>query len=107
MIWTVSTLAVTCGNCCEVIPADAPIALVSTAKKVRCAPCAAAMGFPVDQAEVDLERFRLEAESVPTRIVRPAQQARVPPVRQPVPLSAVAGSFFDSKAAASGGRNDQ
>ncbi len=75
---------------------------------VRCDACAEELGFPVDHVEVDHERFRLEreADAEPARIVRPPSPVRPVPVRQPLPLSAIAGSFFDHKNAAANDDRD-
>ena len=104
MRWTVLPpgVDIECGRCGETIPGDAPIALVTPAEKVRCAPCAVALGFALDSQEVDLERFRLEQE----RQARPVPAMPSPVVRVPAPRPMVKASdlahLFDPRLAAAG-----
>jgi len=104
MRWTVLPpgVDIECGRCGETISGDAPIALITPAEKVRCAPCAVALGFALDSQEVDLERFRLEQE----RQARPVPSFPSPVVRVPAPRPMVRASelahLFDAKRAAVG-----
>lgn len=107
MIWTLSS-GQTCGSCRAIVPVDAPLALVTTARLARCAACAPG---PVDEAAIDAERHRREAVVAASRepstpYPYPPRAARSRPVREPVPLSAIAGSLFDAKVAASGDREE-
>lgn len=114
MTWKSSAYLQRCGSCNERILVDAPV-LEFAGSRRRCATCAELMGFAVDQAAVDLDRRRRDerlareasAPTGPLRVGRASTPARLPPVRQPLPLSAIAGSFFDSKLAASGGDRDE
>lgn len=110
MMWTVYPGDTTCGKCRVTISTGDPVALFAHGRLKRCAHCAGAMGFEVDFAEVDQARFeierrawaeRAETDSVPLPVVY-----RTPAVREPVPLSMLASSLFDPKAAAAGDRDE-
>jgi hypothetical protein len=93
------------------IPADAPVLLLTAARKVRCEACAAALGYGLDAGEVAQERWRVAEERRRARAVdapgRLHASTRWPPIRQPLPLSAIAGALFDAKAAAAGERDER
>jgi hypothetical protein len=61
MTWTVSVAGDRCGACHAHIRPDEPM-LLRIKQLKRCAACAAAAGYPVNEQEVDLERVRLEQE---------------------------------------------
>jgi hypothetical protein len=95
MRWTVSDCDVLCGYCGHVIPPNQPIALVTEKCLIRCRTCA---GGPVNQEEVDNERFRLEAdrqasEAARLRRFELSTQRHHPTSMQP--LSAAAAGLFD------------
>jgi len=62
MISTVS-LGHRCGYCGDYIEPGWPIAVLAKGTQIRCATCADNLGFPINFAEVDLERARLEIEA--------------------------------------------
>jgi hypothetical protein len=111
MTWTIAVLDVDCGSCGTRIPADAVVLLLTLARKVRCESCAHALGYAVDAAEVAQERWRVAEDRRRERMVdapgRPHAATRWPPIRQPLPLSAIGSSLFDAKAAAAGERADR
>ena len=82
MTWTVLAHDAACGRCGALIPADAPVALFTTVRLIRCVDCA---GVPVDEDTVDLERWRLARERTAVRVAREETAARHPTYRQRVP----------------------
>ena len=108
MTWTVAALTTTCGCCGAAIPQGEPMALLTAQRKTRCVSCAGQMGFAVDWAEIDQERFRREQDAL--HAAKPITRAPIPTatkMRRPVPLAQIAGTFFDFQmAAANDGRDD-
>jgi len=96
MHWTVAYARRSCGHCGAAIAADVPFATFTVRRLVRCASCA---GVPVDEAEVDLERFRLEREALTgqktTTDATPKYAPRVTTPRPVQPADAVNQSLFD------------
>lgn len=113
MTWTVSRVIETCGaepGC--TIPAGQAIASFNHGKNLRCEAHAWRMGYTLDAQELENERWRLEQELAREASARleaadrpPRYAPRITPYRKPVPISAVAGSIFDHKAAAAGDRD--
>lgn len=109
MTWTVRPLDLECGSCRVNICAGDPVALFAGGKLHRCVSCAGAMGLEVDWDQVDQAKFELERRawaSTASSSTPAPSFSRLPAVRQPVPLSAIAGSIFDPKAAAAGDRDE-
>lgn len=118
MTWTVCRADVACSAAygCR-IPAGEPVALLLGGKIRRCARHAEAQfGYRVDWAEIERERFRLEAdlaresraslrwddENARLKAAKLAQEAE----RRMVPLREVANGMFDPKMRAAGERQE-
>jgi hypothetical protein len=106
MTWTCYVGDTECGACRVCIVSGDPVALFAGGRCARCVSCAGLMGFEVDWAQVDDAKFEIERRAwASTSIASTSTPSRLPPVRQPQPLSAIADRFFDPKAAAAGDRD--
>jgi hypothetical protein len=98
MRWTVDRVSRSCGHCGAVIAPDVPFALFTTRRLVRCQACA---GVPVDAAEVDLERHRLETRQQATAEAAESQEVVTRRHARVRPSDEFAG-LFDPKSRAAG-----
>lgn len=118
MRWTVVPTGVTvrCGGCGVNIVSGEGLALLTTRELERCRCCAGEMGYVVDEAELDLERWRLarergeDAPSHPTAdaqlaaLVRTPRRPRVPVFRSRPLKPYQPTNEFDPRAAAANER---
>jgi len=108
MIWTVAIVDETCGRCSTPIPPDQPMATLTALRKIRCVACAAALGFPLNAAEIDLERFRIEKDRLDVAAISSIGRTPVRrhelrrPMRSSAEMSEELRHVFDPKVAASG-----
>jgi hypothetical protein len=102
--WTVYETDAECGYCHVRVAAGDPVAMFTVSRLKRCASCAR---VEVDWDQVDQAKFEIERRAwAGGATAVPAPTRGLPPVRQPQPLSAIAGSVFDPKAAAAGDRDE-
>ncbi len=117
MRWTVHpTAPVRCGACPTLIAPGEPIALLLAGRVRQGAPfgldglprCVACAGAPVDAAQLDAERLRLEAAAIPSGAPTPAdprpdyRHMPAPARRRQMTAAAALADAFDYKAAAGG-----
>lgn len=107
--WSIAFGDELCGFCGKPFTDGDPIQLLTRFKKRRCTSCCVG---EIDQAAVDAARAHREAVLAQAREADAAPPAPLPtpkrtrPDRPLKPISEIAGSFFDPRAAAANDRSD-
>jgi hypothetical protein len=109
--WSVALDGECCGFDGAPLTANDPVQLIGPSGRSRSSllkRCVVHALGEVDWAQVDDAKFERERRAWATSST-PASAApassRLPAIRQPLPLSAIADTFFDPKAAAAGDRD--